>query len=174
MTGSVVCRYSHSGGPALADPPPAPVIGVQRPRSFSGPLSREDCREVSGEPSGNGSPSRRTIRFVTSRTWIFVVVGAILGATVGLAYVTRFDLLCVHAPVVYGGVCMHDEIFGWQPGTLAVPIWMLIGLVGGGLVGWIAAGPMTRIRWLLIGAAAAVGVVAYFAWVYTPDPGFDF
>jgi hypothetical protein len=33
---------------------------------------------------------------------------------------------------------------------------------------------MTRIRWLLIEVAAAVGVVAYFAWVYTPDPGFDF
>lgn len=113
---------------------------------------------------------------MTRRTWIFVWAGAILGAAVGLFYVLELDVSCViPAPEVYGGGgCAHDEIFGWHPGSLAVPIWTLIGLVGGGVVGWVAAGPMTRIRWLVIGAAAAVGVVAYFALVYTPDPGFDF
>jgi hypothetical protein len=30
---------------------------------------------------------------VTRRTWIFVGVGAILGAAVGLFYVTTFDVL---------------------------------------------------------------------------------
>jgi hypothetical protein len=63
--------------------------------------------------------------------------------------------------------CQHDEIFGWQPGSFAVPIWTLIGLVGGGVVGWVAAGPMTTIRWLLIGVVVIVGVITYFAWVYT-------
>jgi hypothetical protein len=112
---------------------------------------------------------------VTRRTWIFVVVGAIVGTVVGLVYATTFDILYVcRFNVGQGCVGIHDEVFGWQPGSLAVPIWTLIGLVGGGLVGWIAAGPMTRIRWLLIGVAAAVGVVAYFAFVYTADPGFDF
>lgn len=106
------------------------------------------------------------------------MVGAVLGAAVGLVYVFVFDPLCaIPAPAVYGGGpggCAHDEIFGWQPGSLAVPIWASIGVVGGGLVGWVAAGPMTRIRWLLIGVTVVVGIVAYFAWVYTPDPGFDF
>ena len=112
---------------------------------------------------------------MTRRTWILVLVGAIVGASVGLVYATTFDLLCViPAPEVYGGVCTHDEILGWQPGSLAVPIWTLIGLVGGGLVGSVAAGPMTPIRWLFVGIALLVGVVAYFALVYTPDPGFDF
>jgi hypothetical protein len=71
---------------------------------------------------------------------MFVLVGVILGVVVGLVYVTTFDLLCViPAPEVYGGVCTHDEIFGWQPGTLAVPVWIAIGIVGGGLVGFVAA-----------------------------------
>jgi hypothetical protein len=39
--------------------------------------------------------------------------------------------------------------------------------VGGGVVGWVAAGPMTTIRWLLIGVVVIVGVITYFAWVYT-------
>jgi hypothetical protein len=87
---------------------------------------------------------------VTRRTWIFVGVGAILGAAVGLFYVTTFDVLymCPGIPGPCAGT--HDEIFGWQPGSLAVPIWTVIGLVGGGLVGWVTAGPMTPIRWLLI------------------------
>lgn len=43
-----------------------------------------------------------------------------------------------------------------------------MGLVGGGLLGWVAAGPMTPIRWLLIGwVLVVVGVIAYVAWVYT-------
>jgi hypothetical protein len=93
---------------------------------------------------------------------------AVLGAAAGLVYVFRFDLLCV-TPVIgsAGEACQHDEIFGWQPGSLAVPIWTLIGLVGGGLLGWVVAGPMTRIRWLLIGVSVVVGVITYFAWVYT-------
>ena len=66
------------------------------------------------------------------------------------------------------------RVLGWQPGSLAVPIWTLTGLVGGGLVGSVAAGPMTPIRWLFVGIALLVGVVAYFALVYMPDPGFDF
>lgn len=114
---------------------------------------------------------------MTRRTWIFVLVGASLGAAVGLVYVIVYDPLCASPTGILDpalGGCAHDEIFGWQPGTLAVPIWTLIGLVGGGLVGWVVAGPMTRIRWLIVGVAVVVGVVAYFAWVYTPDPGFDF
>ena len=104
--------------------------------------------------------------------WI-VLVAAFLGAVVGLVYVLVYDPLCA-CQGFDPCVCQHDEILGWQPGSLAIPIWTLIGLVGGGLVGWVVAGPMTRIRWLIVGVAVVVGVVAYFAWVYTPDPGFDF
>jgi hypothetical protein len=104
---------------------------------------------------------------VTRRTWIFVVVGAFLGAAVGIVYGSTFDVLSMCARVEGRCVGQHDEIFGWQSGLLAVPIWTVIGLVGGGLVGWIAAGPMTRIRWLLIGVAVVVAVITYFAWVYT-------
>jgi uncharacterized membrane protein YuzA (DUF378 family) len=112
---------------------------------------------------------------MSTRVRTFVIVGAILGAAVGLVYVFRYDPLCASQAIESaGGSCQHDEIFGWQPGSLAAPIWTLIGLVGGGLVGWVAAGPMTRIRWLVIGVAAVVSVVLYFALVYTPDPGFDF
>jgi hypothetical protein len=104
------------------------------------------------------------------RIGVFVLGGAIPGAAVGLVYVIVYDPLCVYPAGVLDpalGGCTHDEIFGWQPGSLAVPIWTLIGLVGGGLVGWVAAGPMTPIRWLLIGDVVVVGVTAYFAWVYT-------
>ena len=112
---------------------------------------------------------------MTRRILLFVLVGAILGGIVAVVYVLNFDV--AGACQTYGGgrcYISHDEIFGWQPGSLALPVWTAIGLVGGGLVGWVAAGPMTRIRWLIVGVAAVVGVVAYFAWVYTPDPGFDF
>ena len=100
---------------------------------------------------------------------MFVLVVAILGAAVGLMYVIVFDPLCMY-PIgerMATPRCAHDEIFGWQPGSLAVPIWTLIGLVGGGLAGRIAAGPMTLIRWLLVGVVVVVGVITYFAWVYT-------
>jgi hypothetical protein len=109
-----------------------------------------------------------TLHLVGRRTWTFVNVGAILGAAAGLVYVFRYDPLCASPGVgAAESFCQHDEILGWQPGSLAVPIWTLIGLVGGGLVGWVAAGPMTLIRWLLIGVVVVVGVVTYFAWVYT-------
>ena len=109
-----------------------------------------------------------TLRVVTRRTRTVVLAAAILGAAVGLVYVIRYDPLCISPSIgSAGGSCQHDEIFGWQPGSLAVPIWTLIGLVGGGLVGWVAAGPKTRIRWVLIGVVVVVGVIAYFAWVYT-------
>jgi hypothetical protein len=104
------------------------------------------------------------------RTSTFVLVGAILGAAVGLVYVIRYDPLCASPAGILDpapGGCAHDEILGWQPGSLAVPIWTLIGRVGGGLVGWVAAGPMTLIRWLLITVVVVVGVIGYFAWVYT-------
>lgn len=106
---------------------------------------------------------------MTRRTWIFVGVEAILGAAVGLFYVTTFDVfyMCPGIPGPCAGT--HDEIFGWQPGSLAVPIWTVIGLVGGGLVGWVTAGPMTPIRWLLIVIAVVVAVITYFLWVYTPS-----
>jgi hypothetical protein len=105
---------------------------------------------------------------VNRRTWISVLVGTILGAAVGLVYVIRYDPLCISPAIESAGVsCQHDEIFGWQPGSLAVPIWTLIGLVGGGLVGWVAAGSMTPIRWLLIGVVVVVGVITFFTWVYT-------
>lgn len=99
---------------------------------------------------------------------MFVLVVAILGAAVGLVYVIVYDPLCISPAIGSAGVsCQHDEIFGWQPSSLAVPIWTLIGLVGGGLVGWVAAGPMTPIRWMLIGVVVVVGVITYFVWVYT-------
>ena len=105
---------------------------------------------------------------MTRRTWTFVLVGAIVGTAVGLVYVIRYDPLCISPAIEPGGVsCQHDEIFGWQPGSLAFPSWTLIGLMGGGLAGWVAAGPMTPIRWLLIGSVVVVGVIGYFAWVYT-------
>lgn len=107
---------------------------------------------------------------MTRRTWMVVLVVAILGAAVALVYVIVYDPLCASPVGILDpapGGCAHDEIFGWQPGSLAVPLWTLIGLVGGGLVGWVAAGPMTLIRWLLIGFAVVVGVITYFAWVYT-------
>jgi hypothetical protein len=93
----------------------------------------------------------------------------VVGTAVGLVYVIRYDPLCVVPAIesTAGGSCQHDEILGWQPGSLAVPIWTLIGLLGGGLVGWVAAGPMTLIRWLLIAVVVVVGVIGYFAWVYT-------
>jgi hypothetical protein len=107
---------------------------------------------------------------VIGRTLMFVLVGAILGAAVGLFYVTTFDLLymCPGIPGPCAGT--HDEIFGWQPGSLAVPVWTAIGLVGGGLAGFVAARG-TRRTWLLIGVAVVVvSLIAYFAWVYTPNP----
>jgi hypothetical protein len=107
---------------------------------------------------------------VTRRTWMVVLVAAILGAAVGLVYVIVYDPLCASPTGILDpapGGCAHDEIFGWQPGSLAVPIWTLIGLVGGGLAGWVAAGPTTLMRWLLIGVVVVVGVITYFAWVYT-------
>jgi hypothetical protein len=99
---------------------------------------------------------------------MFVLVGMIVGAAVGSVYVIRYDPLCISPAIGSARVtCQHDEILGWQPGWLAIPIWTLIGLVGGGLVGWVAAGPMTPIRWLLVGISVVVGMTAYFAWVYT-------
>jgi hypothetical protein len=99
---------------------------------------------------------------------MFVAVGAIVGAVAGLVYVLVYDPLCVCQAMEEGLCgCAHDEIFGWQPGSLAVPIWTLIGLVGGGVVGWVVLGPMTPIRWLLIGVVVVVAVITYFAWVYT-------
>jgi hypothetical protein len=114
------------------------------------------------------------MRRMSRRTWLFVTIGSILGAAVALFYATMFDVnhICPSIPGPCAGT--HDEIFGWQPGLLAVPVWTAIGLVGGGLVGFIAARG-TRRTWLLIGVAAVVvSLIAYFAWVYTPDPGFDF
>lgn len=104
------------------------------------------------------------------RTRVVILAGAIVEAAAGLVYVIAYDPLCMYPAGILDpapGGCAHDEILGWQPGSLAVPIWTLMGLVGGGLVGWVAAGPMTPIRWLLIGSVVVVGVIAYFAWVYT-------
>jgi hypothetical protein len=72
---------------------------------------------------------------------MFVLVGAILGAAVGLVYVLVYDPLCMCALELPGpcGPCQHDEIIGWQPGSLAVPIWTAIGVVGGVLVGFAGA-----------------------------------
>ena len=69
------------------------------------------------------------------RTWIFVLVGAFLGAAIGLVYVLVYDPLCM-CPAIAGPCgCTHDEIFGWQPGALAVPIWTAIAVAGGGIAG---------------------------------------
>lgn len=82
---------------------------------------------------------------VTRRRGIFVLVAALLGAVVGLVYVLVYDPLCI-CPAISGPCgCTHDEIFGWQPGALAAPIWTAIGVVGGGIVG-LAAGRVIRHR----------------------------
>jgi hypothetical protein len=74
-----------------------------------------------------------------------VLVAALLGAVVGLVYVLVYDPLCL-CPAIFGTCgCTHDEIFGWQPGALAVPIWTAIGVVGGGIVG-LAADRVARHR----------------------------
>jgi hypothetical protein len=79
------------------------------------------------------SIGRSTLRFVAHRTWISVLVGVIVGAAVGLVYVIRYDPLCISPAIEAPGVsCQHDEIFGWQPGSLAVPIWTLVGLSAAG------------------------------------------
>jgi hypothetical protein len=46
---------------------------------------------------------------------MFVLVGAILGAAVGLVYVLVYDPLCMCALELPGpcGPCQHDEIIGW-------------------------------------------------------------
>ena len=73
-------------------------------------------------------PSGSTLRCVARRTWFFVVVGAILGAALGLVYVLVFDPLC------------GCEVLPAQCSCpLAVPVWASIGVVGGGLVGLVAA-----------------------------------
>jgi hypothetical protein len=66
-----------------------------------------------------------------------VVVGAFLGVAVGIVYVFRFDVLCA-SPAIESAVasCQHDEIFGWQPGSLAVPSgrwsgWWVVGSSAG-------------------------------------------
>lgn len=77
---------------------------------------------------------RATLRFVTRRTGTFVLLGASLGAAVRLVYVIRYDPLCASPTGILDpapGGCAHDEIFGWQPGSLAVPIWIATGVAGG-------------------------------------------
>ena len=70
---------------------------------------------------------RATLRNVTRRTWIFVLVGAILGVAFGLVFVLLFDPLCRCEGIPERCSC-----------PLAVPLWTAIGVVGGGLVGLVA------------------------------------
>jgi hypothetical protein len=65
---------------------------------------------------------------VTRRTWILVLVGAILGVAFGLVYVLLFDPLCGCEGIPEQCSC-----------PLAVSVWTAIGIVGGGLVGLLAA-----------------------------------
>ena len=62
------------------------------------------------------------------RTWMLVLVGAILGVAFGLVYVLLFDPLCGCEGIPNRCSC-----------PLAVPVWTAIGIVGGGLVGLVAA-----------------------------------
>jgi hypothetical protein len=80
------------------------------------------------------------------RTRIFVSVGAFLGATVGLAYAMTYDLLCMCPGIPGACGCSHDEIFGWQPGWLAHPVWAAIGAISGVIVGLIADRALRRNR----------------------------
>jgi hypothetical protein len=80
---------------------------------------------------------------VVRRTWISVIVTALLGAVIGLVYVLVYDPLCMCPAIIGPCGCTHDEIFGWQPGALAVPVWTAMGVVGGGIVGF-AADRMTH------------------------------
>ena len=74
-----------------------------------------------------------------------MLVGALIGVAVGLIYVIRYDPVCMCPGLVAPCGCTHDEIFGWQPGALAVPVWTAIGLAGGLMVGFTAA-RLTRQR----------------------------
>jgi hypothetical protein len=77
-------------------------------------------------------------RLVERRTWSFIIVAAALGAAAGLVYVLVYDPLCMCPAIVGPCGCTHDEIFGWQPGSLAIPVWAAIGIVGGGILGFVA------------------------------------
>jgi hypothetical protein len=70
------------------------------------------------------------------RTWIFALVGALLGAAVGLFYVLTFNVLC--ACETMDGRCSCNY-------ALAVPIWTAIGVVAGGVLG-LAIHRVTRPR----------------------------
>ena len=70
---------------------------------------------------------RATLPTVARRTWMFMLVGAILGVAFGLVYVLLFDPLCGCEGVPKRCSC-----------PLAVPVWTAIGIVGGGLVGFVA------------------------------------
>jgi hypothetical protein len=73
---------------------------------------------------------------VTRRSALLLVVGTIVGASIGLMYALIFDILCsCQADLAGRCSCSHDELFGWQPGSLAVPLWTVIGAIGGGIVG---------------------------------------
>ncbi|MGH2641043.1 MAG: hypothetical protein ACRDGO_05020 [Actinomycetota bacterium] len=65
---------------------------------------------------------------MTRRTWMFVLVGVILGVAFGLVYVVLFDPLCGCENIPQQCSC-----------PLAVPVWTAIGIVGGALVGFVAA-----------------------------------
>jgi hypothetical protein len=50
-----------------------------------------------------------------------------------------YDLLCMCPGTIGPCGCVHDEILGRQPGALANPVWTVIGLASGGILGFIAA-----------------------------------
>jgi hypothetical protein len=75
---------------------------------------------------------------MSRRTRIFVLVGAILGAVVGLAYSVTLDEVCIGGGDVFA--CGYRSFFGWEIAPVAASaLWTAIGVVGGGLVGPLAA-----------------------------------
>jgi hypothetical protein len=95
--------------------------------------------ELASLAAGTIAPRHLPFVPVDLRTRIFVIIAAYLGAAAGLAYSMTYDLLCMCPGTLGPCGCVHDEIFGWQPGALAYPVWTAIGLVGAGIVGFLAA-----------------------------------
>lgn len=75
---------------------------------------------------------------MTRRTRVFVLIGAILGAVVGLIYSVSLDEVCIGGGDVFA--CGYSSFFGWEIAPLAAwALWTTIGIMGGALVGLLSA-----------------------------------
>jgi hypothetical protein len=75
---------------------------------------------------------------VTRSTGILVLVGATLGAVVGLIYSVSLDEVCIGGGDVFA--CGYSSFFGWEIAPLASwALWTAIGAATGATVGLVAA-----------------------------------